>query len=495
MAVAGGFDLVEEGVLPGRQRLHRALGGCGSMAPVPDVEAGTLVSGTFTSAARAGAEVGWSIAYPPGSAEGDRLPVCVAMHGRGRDHRWAFDQLSLQYVLADAVGRGDSPPFAIASVDGGDSTNWHRRADGDDPPAMVTGELLAMLAGRDLDTARVGLWGWSLGGFGALLLASTMGADRVAVVAASSPAVWATFAASQPGTFDDEADFTANDLFDRTTELEGIPLRIDCGTDDPFADEVRGFGRDSTPRLTAGFDPAATTRRSGPGRRPRSSSSSAATSRKPRLLVLNGPPAVGKSTLARRFAAEHPRALRLDVDELRDGDPHWRETPEESGLRARAVAVAMARGHLVRGSGRDRPALRGGRSPDRARGAGRECDADLCEIVLVADVEATMARFVERGARPSTTCGRRRGARRGAWAPCPDRAGAHPAAGCDGGRAGVGRSRRDLRAGPGRDPEPGLVGDARSRIGPAAPPTAVSIITNIGVVGTCSRTPEGGSPP
>ena len=74
VAVAGGFGLVEEGVLPGRQRLHRALGGCGSMAPVPDVEAGPVVSGTFTSAARGGAEVGWSIAYPPGSAEGDRLP-------------------------------------------------------------------------------------------------------------------------------------------------------------------------------------------------------------------------------------------------------------------------------------------------------------------------------------------------------------------------------------------------------------------------------------
>jgi len=150
---------------------------------------------------------------------------------------------------------GDSPPFAIASVDGGDSTNWHRRADGDDPPAMVTGELLPMLADRDLDTARVGLWGWSLGGFGALLLASTMGADRVGAVAASSPAVWASFAASQSGTFDGEADFAANDLFDRTAELEGIPLRIDCGIDDPFAGEVRRLRSRLDPTPDGGLRP------------------------------------------------------------------------------------------------------------------------------------------------------------------------------------------------------------------------------------------------
>ncbi|MGZ4709952.1 MAG: alpha/beta hydrolase-fold protein, partial [Acidimicrobiales bacterium] len=220
VAVAGGVGLVEEGVLPGRQRLHRALGGCGSMAPVPDAATGPVVSGTFTSTARAGKEVGWTIAYPPGSDERAALPVCLALHGRGSDHTWVFDVLSLQFVLADAVERGTSPPFAIASVDGGDTTNWHRRADGDDPPTMITDELLPMLSARGLDTGRVGLWGWSLGGFGALALATTMGPSRVAAVAASSPAVWATYGATQPGTFDDQADFAANDLFERTGLLD-----------------------------------------------------------------------------------------------------------------------------------------------------------------------------------------------------------------------------------------------------------------------------------
>ena len=254
LAGAGGVGLVEEGVLPGRSRLHRALGGCGSKAPVPDVEPGPVVSGSFTSVARSGADVGWSIAYPPGPDDA-ALPVCVALHGRGSGHDWAFDTLSLQYVLADAVAKGTSPPFAIATVDGGDATNWHRRADGDDPPAMITDELLPMLSARGLDTDPIGLWGWSLGGFGALLLASDLGPSRVAAVAASSPALWATYSATQPGTFDDEADFQAHDLFARTGELDGIPLRIDCGTDDPFAGEARRLRSQLEPTPDGGLRP------------------------------------------------------------------------------------------------------------------------------------------------------------------------------------------------------------------------------------------------
>ncbi len=255
LAGAGGVGLVEEGVLPGRSRLHRALGGCGSMALVPDVEPGPLVSGSFTSAARAGAEVGWTVAYPPGSDDRAAVPVCVALHGRGGDHSWPFDTVALQYVLADAVERGTSPPFAIATVDGGDATNWHRRTDGDDPPAMLTDELLPMLAARGLETQQVGLWGWSLGGFGALLLATTMGLERIAAVVASSPALWATYGATQPGTFDSEADFAANDIFARTTELDGVPLRVDCGTDDPFAGEVRRLRSQLDPTPEGGLRP------------------------------------------------------------------------------------------------------------------------------------------------------------------------------------------------------------------------------------------------
>lgn len=62
-----------------------------------------------------------------------------------------------------------------------------------------------------------------------------------------------------------------------------------------------------------------------------------------RLILLNGPPASGKSTLARRFADEHPLTLCLDVDVVRGLLGDWVSRPQEAGLLARQMATEMAR--------------------------------------------------------------------------------------------------------------------------------------------------------
>lgn len=67
------------------------------------------------------------------------------------------------------------------------------------------------------------------------------------------------------------------------------------------------------------------------------------------LLLLNGPPGVGKSTMGRLLVQEHPLALCLDIDLLRRSLGRWEERPEQSGLLARDLAVAAARVHLVGG--------------------------------------------------------------------------------------------------------------------------------------------------
>ena len=44
-----------------------------------------------------------------------------------------------------------------------------------------------------------------------------------------------------------------------------------------------------------------------------------------RLLHLNGPPGIGKSTLARRYAAEHHGVLNCDIDVLRTLIGGWED--------------------------------------------------------------------------------------------------------------------------------------------------------------------------
>lgn len=66
------------------------------------------------------------------------------------------------------------------------------------------------------------------------------------------------------------------------------------------------------------------------------------------LLLLNGPPAVGKSTLARRFVGDRPLALLVEVDGLRATLGQWQGTERSKHL-ARTLAVALVEAHLEQG--------------------------------------------------------------------------------------------------------------------------------------------------
>ena len=252
-AVVAGALGVEEDVLPGRRWLHRALGLDGPDGAVPDVRPGPLTSGSFVSPARLGQRVGWSIGLPPDP--GENLPVAVVLHGRGGDHTSAFapDYLALGSFLAAAVAAG-TPPFALASVDGGEAY-WHPRANGDDPQRMVLEEFLPLLGRHGLDTRRLAFLGWSMGGFGSLHLAGTLGAERVAGVAVMSPALWHEYADTAPGAYDDARDFAAVEVMTRRSDLDGIALRVDCGEEDPFYASTRDYVEGFAERPAGGFEP------------------------------------------------------------------------------------------------------------------------------------------------------------------------------------------------------------------------------------------------
>lgn len=248
-AGASGYELVENRVLPGRHWLNRNLGRDDTDPGLPAAMPGRMVSGSFSSPRRRGATVGYTIAYPPSAPSAAR--VVVVLHGRGVDHREAFSpHLGLEHFLAAGGHR-----FALAAVDGGD-TYWHRRVNGEDAAGMVIEEFLPRLAQHGLQTAKIGLLGWSMGGFGALHLARLLGRARVAAVTAESVAIWHRAGQSADGAFDGPTDFAECDVFSHTAALAGIPIRIDCGTDDGFEpvdrDYLTALNRSVTPK-PAGF--------------------------------------------------------------------------------------------------------------------------------------------------------------------------------------------------------------------------------------------------
>jgi S-formylglutathione hydrolase FrmB len=217
-------------------------------APAP-VAAPTMVTGSFVSAARGGVATNWAIARPPGQTKPLR-PV-IALHGKGSSAATVMDG-GVEQGLAQAVNAG-LPPFAVVSVDGGGSY-WHKRASGEDSGAMVLNELIPMLEGKGLDTSRVAFLGWSMGGYGALLLGGRLGAARTAAICAVSPALWLSPGAAAPGAFDGPDDWSANSVFGMPA-LASIPIRVDCGNSDPFYNATRQFAARLPSPPSGGFSP------------------------------------------------------------------------------------------------------------------------------------------------------------------------------------------------------------------------------------------------
>ncbi|QEN16162.1 alpha/beta hydrolase [Mycolicibacterium sp. ELW1] len=217
--------------------------------PAAGAAAPTMVTGSFVSAARGGVSTNWAIARPPGQTAPLR-PV-IALHGKGQDAAGVMAG-GVEQGLAQAVAAG-LPPFAVVAVDGGGSY-WHQRASGEDSGKMVLDELIPMLGSQGLDTSRVAFLGWSMGGYGALLLGARLGPARTAAITAVSPALWLSSGAAAPGAFDGPDDFAANTVFGLPA-LASIPIRIDCGNSDPFYSATKQFIAQLPNPPAGGFSP------------------------------------------------------------------------------------------------------------------------------------------------------------------------------------------------------------------------------------------------
>ncbi len=245
VAVGLGVELVEHGVLPGKQELDQLEGACSVGAPPLRFRGeGPSRSGTFSSQARH-RPVGYTVAWPPGHGPGDPLPLVVMLHGFGGNHTNALTSMSPAQAVALEVDGVALPPMAMVTVDGGGSY-WNPHPH-DDPMQMVVGELVPMCQTLNLGRApqRIGTMGISMGGYGALLLAEKYPAV-VTAVAAISPAVWTTYAqasGANAGAYASAADFASDDAVTHAVALAGTPVRVASGLDDPFHPGVAALAR------------------------------------------------------------------------------------------------------------------------------------------------------------------------------------------------------------------------------------------------------------
>jgi hypothetical protein len=168
-----------------------------------------------------GKKVDFYTAVPAGYGDGRGLPICLVMHGAtAQPADWA--RLGFGRFLTDSVRRG-APPFVLAGASGG-RLSW-RPAGGDDPQRMVHEEIPLWCKTRGFDVSRTALWGWSMGGYGALLLAEAFPGFARAV-AAFSPEVSA-----------------GDDVTGAARLLRATPVGLWCGRQDPLYPAVQALAK------------------------------------------------------------------------------------------------------------------------------------------------------------------------------------------------------------------------------------------------------------
>ena len=115
------------------------------------------------------------------------------------------------------------------------------------------------------------------------------------------------------------------------------------------------------------------------------------------LILLNGAPGSGKSTLAELYVDDHPLALNLDIDRIRDLLGRWQDDATQAGLLARELTLAMARTHMDAGHDVIIPQYLG-RLPfvERLELLALDLAVPFREVVLLDSKRNTLRRFSDR---------------------------------------------------------------------------------------------------
>ena len=119
---------------------------------------------------------------------------------------------------------------------------------------------------------------------------------------------------------------------------------------------------------------------------------------KPKLIILNGPCGIGKSTLAKRYGKDHPLTLQLDIDDVWAMLSHWREEKEGSAPLAKRIGLEMARINLTAGNDVVIPQIiQEAELAQSFMELATSCNAHYIEILLTVEKEEAIRRFIKRG--------------------------------------------------------------------------------------------------
>lgn len=124
----------------------------------------------------------------------------------------------------------------------------------------------------------------------------------------------------------------------------------------------------------------------------------------PRLIHLNGPAGVGKSTVAQLYVDHHPGALNLDGDQIVSQIGGWRDNFWASVRAARLLAASMARTHLGRGNDVIWPQVASqAHEVEGMEQAAREAGGEYHEFLLTIAKEDALDRFMGRSSSSRVT--------------------------------------------------------------------------------------------
>lgn len=176
------------------------------------------------------------------------IGLVVVLHGAGHTGPQAFSELG----LAEHV---ETTGWAIAAPSG-ENTWWHPRGRYGDGLALVVDDVIptALLTAQLPADTPVALMGYSMGGYGALLVGATLGPRRCRGIVAQAPALF-TDPRQASHAFDSAQQFDEWSITGKRIEtLRQIPLWVDCGEQDYFIDVSRALAAE-LPQAKTTFRP------------------------------------------------------------------------------------------------------------------------------------------------------------------------------------------------------------------------------------------------